>query len=76
MVAGVHFVRALMCVCVCVCVCVLYVYVLYVCINIYFQIDMWSLGCILAELWTGRVLFQVTLEASYTSSQRPRTLVA
>ncbi|KAJ1482515.1 kinase domain protein [Baffinella frigidus] len=22
------------------------------------QIDMWSLGCILAELWTGRVLFQ------------------
>mmetsp|Transcript_24378 Transcript_24378/g.38333 ORF Transcript_24378/g.38333 Transcript_24378/m.38333 type:complete len:206 (+) Transcript_24378:226-843(+) len=22
------------------------------------QIDMWSLGCILAELWTGKVLFQ------------------
>jgi len=22
------------------------------------QMDMWSLGCILAELWTGRVLFQ------------------
>jgi len=22
------------------------------------QIDMWSLGCIVAELWTGRVLFQ------------------
>jgi serine/threonine protein kinase len=22
------------------------------------QIDMWSLGCIIAELWTGRVLFQ------------------
>lgn len=22
------------------------------------KIDMWSLGCILAELWTGRVLFQ------------------
>jgi serine/threonine protein kinase len=22
------------------------------------QIDLWSLGCILAELWTGRVLFQ------------------
>lgn len=23
-----------------------------------FKIDMWSLGCILAELWTGNVLFQ------------------
>lgn len=23
-----------------------------------YKIDMWSLGCILAELWTGNVLFQ------------------
>ncbi len=22
------------------------------------KIDLWSLGCIMAELWTGRVLFQ------------------
>ena len=31
------------------------------------QIDMWSLGCILAELWTGRVLFQVDSFVSLTS---------
>ena len=23
-----------------------------------YKIDMWSLGCIIAELWTGNVLFQ------------------